>query len=270
MLRRLSSITVYILILIVIAVSLCYGQKIVCKVEIMLEKMPLENQTKLKYLQDELASYINDYDWSENEFQYDINCELAVAFDEAKTVSYEDRYTATIIITNGIDLQYADKRWTFALKPNESLNHSSSFHPFTSLLDFYINLLLAYEYDKLNEFGGDKYYDAAYQINEIAKFNTQHYRGWDRRSELITDLRDERQKPYRKLVFHYFAGYYFFEAGDSENAAAHLMNAVRLVKSIPKNELERFFEVNHFNFLKALKKLKMFEEAKYLETFKPQ
>ena len=270
MLTKSSIVTILILIAMAIGTGLCYGQKIVCKVEIMLEKMPLENQTKLKYLQDELVSYINDYDWSEDEFQYDLNCELVVAFDEAKTVSYEDRYTATIIITNGVDLQYADKRWTFALKPSESLNHSSSFHPFTSLLDFYINLLLAYEYDKLYEFGGDRYYDAAHQINETAKFNTQYYRGWDRRSELITDLRNERQKPYRKLLFHYFTGYYFYEAGDPENAAGHLKNAIRQVKRIRKDKLNRFFEVNYIYFMKALKKMKMFEEAKYLETFKPE
>ena len=248
----------------------CLGQKIVSKVNIMLEKMPIENQTKLSFLQRELESYLNDYEWSEDEFQYDLNCELAIAFDEAKTISFEDRYTATIIITNTVDLQYADKRWTFALQPNESLRHSSSFHPFTSLIDFYVNMILAREYDKLYEYGGDKYYDAAYQINELAKFNTQYYKGWDKRTDLITSLRADNNKPYRKLLFHFNTGYYFYEMGDPENAVPHLKNAVILIKSIPKNKRDRFFEVNYTNFLNALKKLKLSEEAKYIETFKPK
>lgn len=246
-----------------------FAQRVACQVKVTTEKMPQDYQAKLSFLQSQLDSYINSYDWTDNEFGYDINCQLEVAFDEVKIISYEDRYTATIIISNGVDLQYADKRWLFALAPGENLQHSSSFHPFSSLLDFYFNLLIGFEYDKLFDLGGTKYYEAAKYINESAKFSTQYYKGWDRRAELITDVMSDSNIPFRKLQFHYFTGYYFYQAEDPENAVPHLNRAVNLLKQIPADKLERFYELNYIYFAKALSDLKMKSENQTLDYYKP-
>ncbi len=246
------------------------AQKIVCQVKVSLEKMPMENQDKLAYLQGELESYINSFEWSEDEFGYDVNCEMEIAFDEVKTVSYEDRYTATIIVSNGIDLQYADRRWIFALNEQERLVHSLSFHPFSSLIDFYLLLILGHEYDKLYDLGGQEYYDKARQISETAKFSTQYYRGWDRRQDLITQLTSQRMEPYRKLIFHYYTGYYFYESQEMDNARAHFNRAIVMLKQCPKEKLGRFYDLNYFYFSKALKDLKLSNELNTLDRMKPE
>ena len=247
-----------------------YAQRIVCTVGVNVERLPLDSQTKLAGLQNELENYMNGFDWTENEFQYDLNCQLEVAFSEAKTISYEDRYQAAIIISNGIDLQYADKRWEFALALNEKLDHSTSFHPFTALIDFYTCLILAYEYDKLFVLGGDRYLDIAHQINESAKFNLQYYKGWDRRAELIAEIKSESNKDYRRLIYNYHTGMYFFKQKDNDNAVKFLNAAMNLVKRIPKEQLNRFFDVNYTDFINALKKLKAKEQAKFIEQFNPE
>jgi hypothetical protein len=263
-------ILVFTPIVIAIASGACFGQKIVCQVKVSTEKMPQDYQSKLTFLQDELFNYINSFDWTENEFGYNVNCQLEVAFDEVKYSGYEDRYTATIVVSNGIDLQYADKRWMFTLSPGEALQHSSNFHPFTSLVDFYFNLIIAFEYDKLNDLGGTKYLDAAKYINESAKFSTQYYKGWDKRTELLADLMSDGNIPYRKLQFHYFTGYYFYQVQEPENAMPHLNRAVFLLKNIPPEKLSRFYELNYIFFSKALNDLKMTNEAKTLDAYKPE
>ena len=243
------------------------AQKINCKVQITLERLPAENQEKLNNLKEELETYINGFDWSEDEFQYEINCELEVAFSEVQVVSYEDRYGANLVISNGVDMLYADKRCSFALQENERLVHSSAYHPFTALIDFYINLLLGYEYDKLYELGGSQYYDLAEHIAISAKSSIQFYKGWDRREELVRDLKSEENNNYRLLLFNYFTGYYFFTENDFEQAQFHLSEAVRLLKSIPPAKLERFFQLNFDNFNQALKKMKMKGDVEILKTF---
>jgi hypothetical protein len=264
--NRAISIFTIIVVLFLVDGEYCNGQKISCKATVSLEKMPLENQTKLAYLQAEITDYINNYAWSDDEYQYDLNCEMEIAMDEAMRVSYEDRYSATIIISNGIDLQYSDKRWIFTLNQGERLLHSNNFHPFTSFIDFYVYLILAYEYDKLADLGGGNYYDLAKQINESAKFTTQYYRGWDRRNDLIAGLLSDANIPYRKLIFHYYTGYYFYEADDSVNATGHLLNAVKLLSQVPKDNLKRFLDLNYINLSRALKDLKLNNEVDYVKS----
>ena len=262
-------ITLLIVIGMFFAQNLAFAQKIKCLIRVNIENLPIESQQNLAYLQEELDTYINNYEWTEDEFGYDINCEMELAFTERKTVSYEDRYTATIIISNGIDLLYADKRCSFALEKNESLRHSSSHHPFTAVIDFYVNLILAYEYDKLYKFGGDKYYQLCEETNINAKTVSQFYKGWDRRSDLLRDLKGKNNKKYRELMYNYSTGYFYFSVEkDFEQSAVYLKKAVELLKMIPSERLDRFMELNYANFKKALKRMKMNSDAQILESVK--
>jgi len=232
------------------------------------EKLPQENQMKLAYLKDELESYINNYEWTENEFDYNIECELELAFSQAQVVSFEDRYTATLVISNGIDLLYADKRCTFPLQENERLEHTSSYHPFTSLVDFYFYLLIGYEYDKLYEFGGDKYYQLAKELSISSKSANQYYKGWERREDIIAAILDEKNKKHRLLIFNYYTGYYFFEEKDFDQAEPYLLEAVKLLKNIPPEKRDRFLELNYKNFNDALLKMQLKDPAAKLKTYK--
>lgn len=268
--KKIHRIPVFIILLLGVLCIESFAQKIVCKVKVNLEKMPYDNQAKLTYLQEELETYINRYNWSEDEFKYDLNCEMELAFTEAKSVAYEDQYTASIIVSNGVDLLYSDKRCTFALEENERLVHSTAFHPLAGVIDFYFFLILAYEYDKLYEFGGDDYYDLVHQITISAKSAPQKYfRGWDRRGDLVKDLQSESNKRFRRLLYHYFTGYYFYQEKDYEGAKPHLSTAVKLLRRIPIEKLSRFLELNYTNFYASLKRLKLGEQAKQLESFKP-
>ena len=230
--------------------------------------MPLENQEKLSYLRDELDLYINSWNWTDDEYNYDIECELEIAFDEIRVVGYEDRYTATMIVANGVDLQYADKRWVFALQPNERLQHSSAFHPFTGFLDFYFYLLLAHEFDKLTRLGGEEYYDKALLVSESAKFSSQYYKGWDRRSDLIEELRKDENKPYRQCFFHFFNGYAFYKAGDGDNAKLHFQRLANQLRRVPETKRKRFYELNYLQMKKAMEKLGLERELALVNSLK--
>ena len=255
-------------ILVVVIGAPLSAQNIDCRVRVSLEKMPLENQEKLSYLRDELDLYINSWDWTDAEYNYDISCQLEIAFDEVKIVGYEDRYTATMIVSNGVDLQYADKRWLFALQPNERLQHSSAFHPFSGFLDFYFYLLLAHEYDKLSRLGGDEYYDKALQVSESAKFSSQYYKGWDRRIDLIQELRKDDNKPYRQCLFHFFNGYAFYEADDRDNAKVHFQRLANQLRRVPEEKRKRFFELNYLQIDKAMEALGLERELALVNSLK--
>nr|MBC8205286.1 DUF4835 family protein [FCB group bacterium] len=89
---------------VIILATNCAAQKIICEIRINLDKLPSESQPKLRRLSDEVDNYINNYEWTEDEFQYDMTCEMEIAFSKAMSTSYEDRYEASFVISNGVDL----------------------------------------------------------------------------------------------------------------------------------------------------------------------
>ncbi len=88
------------------------------------------------------------------------------------SVSFEDRYSGNLLIANSTDVQFYDKRWRFnydsyePLIPDENL-----FHPLTSVLEFYIYMVLAIEFDKYGKLSGTPNFNKAVNINEQARFS---------------------------------------------------------------------------------------------------
>src|SRR5690606_10315626 len=84
------------------------------------------------------------------------------------------------------------------------------FDAFVSVLDFYANLILGYDYDTFSELGGQRYFERARAIAELARgVNAE---GWflvgDERTRgaLITQLLDPRFEPLRRAHFAYHFG----------------------------------------------------------------
>ena len=99
------------ILLILTYMSALYSQQIESSVKVVLERLPLEKQKKLKNLADELENYLNDYDWTGNdEDNFQITMQI---FLQDMSVNYEDRYSGTFVISNNSDIQFYDKYWVF-------------------------------------------------------------------------------------------------------------------------------------------------------------
>ena len=258
-----------VLTVIILLPGAVFGQRIQCKVNINTNRLPQDKKSKVDFLENELSNYINLYDWSDNEFKYNMNCQLEVGFSDVKSISYEDLYSANLVISNGVDLHYADKWWDFKLEQGENFSHDNVFHSFTSMVDFYVYLILAHEYDKLYVFGGDPYYTMAKNIVRDAKFAEQrYYRGWDDRADIVDNLMADNNKPYRKLIYHYYTGIYFYQNNQPENAGRHLAEGIKQLKEVPRDRLDRFYDISYANFSKALKSLKMNQQLEILNSFR--
>ena len=63
------------------------GQQIQAKVDIVLDKLPLDNQQKLQDLGTQLDQYINGYQWCPDDYHYAVPVTVSVYFEEAKATS---------------------------------------------------------------------------------------------------------------------------------------------------------------------------------------
>ena len=245
--------------------SVVFGQRIKAQVKMMLERLPLQKQQKLKDLGENIETYINDYDWTGESSDEEIPVTIQI-FLMDNSVSYEDRYSGTFLITNNSDLQYYDKYWRFPYQAGEQLIHNENvFDPFTGFIDFYIYLIIGGEYDKYGRFLGTPYFEKAKHICEQAKFNSVFRLGWDQRSKLVNKILSKENKPFRTMEDLFFLGLSYVDEEDSTarkycSQALSLLDEI-LTKDPYDKQARQFLNAHYLEYTDILK-----NNSKAMET----
>ncbi len=247
------------------------AQRVNAAVTANLERLPQENQNKLMGLDRVIENYLNQTDWGPDEYDYDYYVDIEVFFEKVQPVSYEDRYTARFVISNRNDAVYNDKRWDFKLDTGFQLNYSNQFDSFRSMLDFYMQMILGHEYDKVKKFGGQTHFEEARQIARNARFSSHFFNGWDKREKLVEDYIAPENQHYRYVNFLYYTGeWLYYEERDRENAKQYLLYAIKQLDRVPEEERERFFNLNHYNFANALAEYQEFSSLSRIAAMDPE
>ena len=229
----------------------------------MLDKLPMENQEKLSGLADQLDRYINSFEWCPDDYKYKVPVSVNVYFEEAKATSREDRYEARLIISNESDVQYSDYRWDFDLEAHPQLQHTQTYKPFTGMIEFYLYLILGFEFDRIEKLGGRDYFQKARDVLEQAKFS-RFIRGWDRREDILVEVLSSENQPKREMKFYYYTGIYYFDFGEMEDARKYLVKALSYFSGLPEEAMDRFYSLNYYRMGEALGQLAMKDELELL------
>lgn len=242
------------------------AQQMKARVTLMLERLPLEKQEKLRNLADDLEAYISDYDWTGEHLDDPIPVTVQIILVD-QSVSYESRYQASFLISNNSDLQYGDKYWRFAYQDGTPLIHDeNNYTSFLGFIDYYIYLVLAWEYDKMGEYAGSDYYEKARLISNEARFNSQFSYGWEDRAKEIAYLISDENKPFRKAKDLYFLGMSYVGEVDT-TAQRYCGQAIDLFDEIltedPDHEPAlKFLQAHHLECLDLFNR-----NRRILETF---
>jgi tetratricopeptide (TPR) repeat protein len=203
------------------------------KVKVIIEKLPLDRQQKMRGFDELVKNYINNYDWLKDE---DVDpIELTVQlFLETAPSSGEDRYRCQILIASG-DIQYFDRRARFAYQKGDPLPHDLiNLDSVTPLLDFYIYLVLANELDKYGYLMGTPYFEKARNVLETAKFG-RFTDGWDIREVLIRKIFREPYKKFRELKDYYFYGLSVWDE-DIKQAREYIGKAIEQLAEVMRED----------------------------------
>jgi len=218
--------------------KLC-AQKIVAKLSVTLENLPLEKQQKLENFQQIIENYINNYEWSNNEIDVEIPITMQIFFKSDISTDFEDRYNIQILISDNSDVQYFDKRCRMAYQKGEIPEHQeNNWNSLTSLLDFFINVLLGEEMDKFGRFMGTPYFEKAKIIAEQAKFGMgQFIEGWDLRVELIQNILSDDNKKFREMKDFFYYGIFFTKEA-VDKAQKYCSAAIDIIEEIMEQDPE--------------------------------
>ena len=248
-----------------IAIMLCvlllfsmpsFPQRLQADVTLTLELLPLEKQEKLQNFADKIERYINEYDWTGEEFDEPLMITINLQLQESSS-SFEDRYSGIFMISNNSDMQYYDKYWRFPYSPDMSLEHGGIYQPFTGFIDFYVYILLGGEYDKLGFKSGAPYYEKARQIAEQAAFDAQFSTGWKERSDLIAMFRGAENEKFRAMKDRYYLGLSYLD-DDNDLAKKYCLEAIDLLEDVFDENPEHkdainFVKAHHLEIIELVK-----------------
>ena len=194
------------------------AQELNCSVTLNRQALGGSEYVFLDELRTEVARYLNRA-WTNDLYEADeqIDCTVQITVREAVSLS---TFSARVVVQASRPIfgtaqrttlfAVSDDTWQFDYTRGQALVYEPNrYSSLTSVLDFYANLILGYDYDSFEELGGTLYFDRARQIAELGR-GTLGAAGWggdraDDRSRytLIQEILDPTFEPLRRASFTY-------------------------------------------------------------------
>ena len=200
--------------------TVLFSQELNCKVEVNFQNLPVNNRELLSEFAGVIEGYMNTTRFTnENLDGQKIDCALSIFFTGAAS---DVDYNAQVVVVSqrpvfqstisSSMLTINDGQWSFQYQRGQALiSNQTTFDPLTSFLDFYANIIIGFDWDTWEEFGGTKYFQRAYDIVNLgasSSFST----GWQSSSStysrwgLVNDLMNEKYSAFRSSIFDYHYG----------------------------------------------------------------
>lgn len=245
-------------------------EEIFCDVAINYRQLQGNNFTFLEELEELVEEYINENKWTDDRFLEEerISCTMQIVFREALT---QTSFNAQFIMTSSRPiygtsattkvLEINDPEWAFEFSQGTPLIFETErYNPLTSVIDFYVYIMLGYDYDTFSEFGGEEFFQKARRIHELSQAQGSSLN--NRRAGLIRQLLDPRFKPLRQAYFKYhFEGLDHF-ISEPQRSRLVVLEVLATMQELYE-ELSRQTTTTYFFATKYQELTAIFEQSSY-------
>jgi len=221
MLFQLRMLIKYCLVLLFILTSFkeAPGQELKCNIQIVSEQVQGTNKKVFETLQQALYEFVNNRNWTNHVFSNEERIECNMLFniqdhsgnDFKGTLQVQSRRPIYNSTFNSVLFNYFDQNVSFTYVEFESLEFSeSSFTSnLTSVVAYYVYIILGLDYDTYNFKGGTELFRKAETIVNNAQ-NAKE-KGWKpfeasnnkNRYWLVQNILDEKYAPVRDFIYKY-------------------------------------------------------------------
>lgn len=209
---------IFITILLALSPSLA-AQELNCRVEVNTSQLEGTNKSIFETLQGAISEYVNTTKWTNAQFSPTERIECTLFFNITKydegdgsmegTLQvqstrpvYNSSYTTTLI-------NFRDTNIKFNYTENEPLvyNEMNMESQLTAILNFYVYLILAVDFDSFASHGGDPYFERLATIVQQAQSSGES--GWKQfednknRSAILSAFTDPSTRALRDLYYQY-------------------------------------------------------------------
>jgi len=208
-----------ILIILILCTSLVYSQELNCHVEVNFENLQVQNRELLADFGSVVESFMNNSKFTEGWDGAKIDCSLNIFFISA---SSEVDYTAQIVVVSQRPIYQSEKnspivtindgQWSFRYEKGQAMYAGqSTFDALTSFLEFYALIIIGFDWDTWEEFGGNRYFQKAQDIVNLGASSGSSF-GWLSSSatysrwNLVNEIMSEKYAAFRSTIFDYHYG----------------------------------------------------------------
>ena len=195
-----------------------FSQELNCRITVSSQQVEGVSKEVFQNMQKDLYEFVNNTKWTNNVFANEerIECTMFINISQAVSV---DEFKGTIQIqSNRPVFNTSYNTMIFNFKDNNFHVHYSQFQPLqynengknsdlVSIIAFYVNIILGYDYDTFSLYGGTPYFLNAERIVNNCQNNQE--KGWKEfesqknRYWLVENLLDKKYKPLREYMYKY-------------------------------------------------------------------
>ncbi len=194
------------------------AQELNCRVVVNAQQVETTERGIFQDMETEFAQFLNNTKWTNDVFNEEevINCNLIININASPSIGLFEANVQVLSSrpvygTNyeSVLLNFADRDWTFEFIQSQPLNFNENVFTtnITSLLAYYAYIIIGMDYDSFAEFGGEPYYEKAFNIVNNAQ--NSNFGGWQQfnsvrnRYWLVENLRNPQLEGVRKALYSY-------------------------------------------------------------------
>lgn len=223
------------------------AQEFLCTVQVNSQQIQGTDKRIYESLNTSLNEFVNDRRWSNYSFKPNerIECTMVITIKERPSV---DLFKANINIVasrpvygttyNSTLLNYIDKDFDFEYVEFQSLDFQENQFDsnLTSVIAYYLYVILGLDFDSFSEFGGTLFYEKAQQIVNTAEssgftgwssFDSQRNRYW-----LVENYLDNSYSGIRNFLYRYHFKGMDILADKTPQGRTEIMESLKLLKKI--------------------------------------
>lgn len=213
-------------------------------VTVSLEQVEQEYRFHVSTMESDIERYINsqnftDIQWEGPAIPVKINIFLSGGYNgvfNARMFIAAQRYLYGQGEAVSVTLSLVENSWTFEYTRGAMLSYNPNrFDRLSSVIDYYMYLIIGFDMDTYNELSGTRIYEKAKYVVQLGSaqnvegFSLFYQPGEFTKYSLVAEMTDLRYEPLRKLFFEYYYDGLDLMAEDRESA---LQNIELIIKDM--------------------------------------
>ncbi|MDO4783169.1 MAG: DUF4835 family protein [Capnocytophaga felis] len=250
----------FLLILALILGRNLHSQELNCMVTVNTQKVNVTNKSVFKTLEKSLQEFINRTQWTDQKVRDNerIQCSFTLVINKYETNRFEGSLLVqssrpvfhTSYQTPVINLQ--DKEVTFNYQEYEPLSFNENLFQsnLTSIVVYYVYLILGFDAGTFSEMGGNHYFTKAQNV--VISAQSSGFSGWtddgsNNRWLLATELLSENYQKYHKAWYQYHRLGLDTMSANEKQGKEEIQKAIFLLEQIPSLRLNSYAMNLFFN-----------------------
>ena len=276
----------FLFFVVVVVVFKTSAQELLCNVRVNSSQVQTSDRKVFQTMQKEVYEFINNRKWTSTNIQNEERIECTIMINISKKIS-NDEFEGSIQIQSTRPIygtsykstlfNYLDNNFRFKYLEYQSLEFSESTHMsnLTSVLAFYVNIILGLDFATFSEDGSYEYFNKAQIIvNNAQNAPEQGWKAFEsdkNRYWLTHDLMDQRYSEFHMCMYRYHRQGLDKLAEEPEDARFEITEALEALKSIYRENssafiLKLFFDAKADEIVNIYSEAFPNEQARIIKT----